>query len=105
MYESACLAECEGDVVVGPADCSSGTCRCGDAGTPGTDAGTPTLDAGTPAPDAGARIDGGPPLIREDGGDGRVVVRSGCSAAHGRGDATWIAGVVIAIALLARRRV
>lgn len=101
VYPSACLAECELETVTGPADCSSGTCTCGDAGTPATDAGTPTLDAGD-EPDAGARIDAGPPVIREDGGDGRVVVRSGCSAAHGRGHAVWLVGLALALAL--RRR-
>lgn len=87
VYTSACVAECEREVVAGPASCDdAGMCTCPDAGA-SADAGSP--DAAVP------RLDAGP---------GGSVSPGGCSATHARGSAAWIVGIAIALGLIRRRR-
>jgi len=121
-YANACLAECEGTTVAGPAVCSGGSCSCPDGGAP-DDAGTLGLDGGATPIDAGTRIDAGTtPLIdagttpridagttpRVDAGGGGGTVRpdeGGCSVGHRVSGSAWVfSALVAALGALVRRR-
>jgi len=90
VYTSACVAECEGATVAGPASCDdAGMCSCPDAGAP-SDSGTPPgLDAAVPT------LDAGPP---------GAVSPGGCRATGAESGPGWLVGLAIAIVIASRRR-
>jgi hypothetical protein len=103
-YMNACIAECEGVSIVGPATCTGGSCTCPD-GAVADDAGAPREDAAIADIDAGAdRSDAGTVVPRLDGGGGGTVAPTGgCAVDHGQSPGVWCFAA-LAMLVLARRR-